>query len=192
MDEKPKIVGTPESSTPPTPPARQPEQVPEQPRTPQPAAVAARPRQQRSGLYDQFGQTVAYSFGFAIAVALWLAGAAFTLAALTAIGVNTTNPAWWLLPLGITGAEIWLMPRAGTRWQTLILFGLVLAVDVTSSWYGVIDTLGGMFMPLGPGFTVPTSGTALHVVAVVAGLVLAFIPEKLGKYAGAELVKVWR
>ncbi len=191
MDEKHKVAPTPAPT-----PARQPDPIlTDQPEIMPPARGATatiKPRQQRSSLYDQFGQTIAFTFGLSISGALWLAGALCTLAALTAVGVNTSSVVWWLLPLGITGAEIWLMPAAGTRWQTLALFGLVLAVDVTSSWYGVINTLGGMFIPLGPGFTVPTSGTPLHIFAVVTGLVLAFIPEKLAKYTGAELLKVWR
>jgi hypothetical protein len=162
--------------------------VQERPQKPQ------KPRQpSTNGLYDKLGQTVAFAFGLTVSIALWAAGAYFTLRALDAVGVSgATSLVWWLLPLGITGAEIWLMPRSSSRWQTVALFGLVLAVDVASSWYGVIDVLGGRSMPLGPGFTVPTTGTAVHVFAVVSALALAFLPEKLGKYAGAELLKVWR
>jgi hypothetical protein len=174
------------ASPPPPQPVIEPP-IQEQPQKPQ------KPQQSSSGLYDKFGQTVAFSFGLAISIGLWAAGAYFTLNALEAVGVpNAMSLAWWLLPLGITGAEIWLMPRSSSRWQTVALFGFVLALDVASSWYGVLDKLGGRAMPLGPGFTVPAAGTAAHIFAVVAALALAFLPEKLGKYAGAELLKVWR
>lgn len=166
--------------------------LPDPPPERAPRQAVAKPRQQAAGLYDRLGQTVAYATGLAISLALWAGGAFFTLTALDALGVNVSSPAWWLLPLGITGAEIWLMPRSGTRWPAFALFGLVLAVDVASSWYGLIDTLGGKFMPFGPGFNVPTSGMPLHVFAVASALVLAFAPEKLGKWASAELLKVWR
>jgi hypothetical protein len=185
--ENPQAINTPNGQTPP----------PIQPtgQTPQPQEPQRKPRRASTkpqGLYDHIGQTIAYSFAVTVSVALWAAGAWFTLAALQAFGMNTSNLAWWLLPIGITGIEIWLMPSVSTRWQTFIMFCLILAVDVASSWYGVIDFFAGKHMPFGPGFTVPTSGIALHIFAVVASLMLAFAPEKLGKYAGAELLKVWK
>ena len=148
------------------------------------------------GLYNQLGQSVAFMTSLAIAASLWFAGAYFTLAAIAPDTARTLAGgqalAWWLLPMGITGVEIWLMPRTGVRALGLITFALVLAVDISTSWYGVIDVVGGQFFKMGPGFTAPTGGPWLHAFAVVSALVLAFIPEKLARWAWAELLNVWR
>ena len=191
METQPTVIKTPgnnngsSQNTPPTPESPPPEEL-------RPSRTASR----RSTLaanstYDKIGLTVALFVALAFAAIMWLAGAFFTL---TALGINLGAGwalAWWLLPLLITGIEIWLMPRAGMGGRLITMFGIVLALDVASSWYGVIKWLGGRFITLGPGFTVPEGGPVLHILAVIAGLVLAFYPEKLARKAWAELMKVW-
>ena len=157
----------------------------------QAARTQERTKRTRTGAYDKAGLSIAYVFSCALSLLLWVAGAYFTIAALRAFGVQATG-AWWLLPVGITAIELWLMPRAGTRWQAVAFFALVLAADVLSSWYGVLDTMGGRFVPLGAGFTIPQTGAALHIGAVAVSLAFAFLPEKLARWSIAELWKVWR
>lgn len=146
----------------------------------------------RPGWYDQLGITGAYAATLALSGLLWYWGAFFTLAALTAFGITTNNPAWWFLPAGITLVEIWLMPRAGLGWQSVVAFVLVLAFDISTSWYGAIDRLAGELVPLGPGFRLPTGGIALHIGVILVALALAFIPEKLGRWSVGQLVAQWR
>ena len=165
--------------------------LPEPPTTTLPSK-SSRPKTLRPGWYDQLGITGAYTATLALAGLLWYWGAFFTLAALTAFGVTTNNLAWWLLPAGITLVEIWLMPRAGLGWQSVVAFGLVLAFDISTSWYGAIDRLAGELVPLGPGFRLPNSGMALHIGVILVALALAFIPEKLGRWSVGQLVAQWR
>ena len=155
--------------------------------------TAERTRRPRLTVYDKIGMTIAYLFSLAAAAVLWWIGARFTLVAFGGFfGTSLTLLLWWLIPIGITAIEIWLMPRRGARWQIVSIFLVILLVDVCSSWYGTTATLGGRFVPLGTRFTVPTGGAVLHSFAIVAGIILAFIPEKLARWAASELWKLWR
>lgn len=153
---------------------------------------AERTKRTKPGAYDKAGITFAYAASGVLSVALWYAGAYFTIAALKAFGINTSNPTWWLLPVAITAIEIWLMPRTGVRWQAVAFFAVVLLADVLSSWYGVIATLGGRFLPLGAGWTIPKDGVLLQACAILISLIFAFMPERLARWSLTELWKVWR
>lgn len=176
-------VGT-ETAAPVQPERTQPERTQERPQE--------RPKRTRTSAYDKAGLSIAYVFSCCLSLLLWFAGAYFTIAALNAFGLHATGAAWWLLPVGITAIELWLMPRAGTRWQAVAFFVVVLIIDILSSWYGVLDTMGGRFVPLGAGFTIPKTGAALHIGAIMVSLIFAFMPEKLARWSIAELWKVWR
>jgi hypothetical protein len=154
--------------------------------------AVTRPKQSKPTTYDKAGLSFAYAASGVLSIALWYAGAYFTIAALRAFGINTTNPAWWLLPVAITTIEIWLMPRAGVRWQAVAFFAVVLLADVLSSWYGVVATLGGRFLPLGAGWTIPKDGMMLQAGAILISLIFAFMPERLARWSLTELWKVWR
>lgn len=151
-----------------------------------------RTRRVKTTPYDKFGLSFAYTAAATLSAALWWVGAYFTIAALRSFGITVAGPVWWLLPAAVTAIEIWLMPRAGVRWQALAFFTVVLLVDVLSSWYGVIATLGGRFVPLGAGWTIPQDGTMLHIVAILVSLAFAFMPERLARWSLVELWKVWR
>ena len=175
-----------------TPAATQPIEAPA--RQPQPAQerLQERTRRPRTGAYDKAGQSLAYFASGLLSIALWYAGAYFTIAALKSFGINASGPVWWLIPGAITVIEIWLMPRAGVRWQAVSFFAVVLLADVLSSWYGVVATLGGRFLPLGAGWTIPESGPALQIGAIAISLIFAFMPERLARWSISELWKVWK
>lgn len=169
-------------------PTSQPDIAPERPaERPQ-----ERTRRPRTAAYDKAGLSFAYAASGVLSIALWYVGAYFTIAALRAFGIQANGPLWWLLPAAITAIEIWLMPRAGVRWQAVAFFAVVLLADVLSSWYGVVATLGGRFLPLGSGWTIPSGGAALQVGAILISLVVAFMPERLARWSLHELWKVWR
>lgn len=165
--------------------------LPESVRSPSTIERRERRRRIKPGTYDKIGTSITYSAGIAIAGLLWIAGAYFTLQALKAFNVRTTSILWWTVPIAITAIELWQMPKAGQRWQASLLFVCILGIDVASSWYGLLETVAGRFVPLGTGFTIPTGGTALHLGVVIVALVFAFLPEKLIRWAVDELATLW-
>lgn len=158
---------------------------------PQPRRTSSR---RISTAYDKAGTTVAYAGAMFLAGLLWYLGAFFTLTFLQTQGLEIQHLGLvaWLVPLGITAIELWLMPRTGTRWQSVLVFLAVLAFDVGTSWSGAITWGAGKHIALFNGFTLPKAGLTLHALALVLGLVFAFLPEKIGRWAAAELWHVWR
>lgn len=161
------------------------------PTVPTPRDVAPRTKPRRISTYDKTGSTIAYIASFGLGAALWLAGAYFTIVAARAFNIPT-GPFIWLLPLAITTVELWLMPRRGVGWQSVAIFLVILGFDVLTSWYGLVEVMAGRRLPLGAGWTVPQGGAALHVGAIILGLGFAFLPEKLGRWAAAEVWGLWR
>lgn len=170
---------------------------------PPPATIAPPPATVRTerrtsstnkGLYDRAGMTLALLLSLAIAAGLWAGGAFFTLSFFRSIGVHLDprNVAAWLLPLAITAGELWLWPKVGQRWQAVLIFFVVLAFDVGTSWAGAVQWGAGRYIPLFTGITLAQGGWPLHVLALTAGLSFAFLPEKLTRYALAELQRTWR
>ncbi len=153
-----------------------------------------RPTAIGKGLYDRVGMTLALLLSLAIGAGLWLGGAFFTLSFFQSTGLqlDPRNVAAWLLPLAITAGELWLWPKAGQRWQAVLIFIAVLAFDVGTSWAGAVAWGSGRYIPLFAGFTLAQSGWPLHVLALTSGLAFAFLPEKIARYALAELQRTWR
>lgn len=151
-----------------------------------------RPKTRSNTTYDKTLESLAYIASFCIAVALWYVGAYFTLAAIAELGIATTHLAWWLIPIAITAIELSLIGKIQEKWQSIAIFASVLALDIASSWYGILTKLGGEFVPLGAGFTIPTTGTVLHAGAIIASLIFAFAPEKIARWAFSELKRVWK
>jgi hypothetical protein len=165
-------------------------------------AVAAPPstRQQKTpksstpSLYDRGQDTIAYSTGLAVAFGLWLAGAHFTLQFLVGIGVNLAGLSWgqWLIPIAITACQLRLWPSTGSTWHRWGLWLAVLAFDIGTSCGGIAKTAAGRSFDIFSGVTLPTSGALLWGLAMGVAVLFAFIPEKLARWSGAELLAVWR
>lgn len=151
-----------------------------------------------------------------IALYLWLQGAKFTLLSLnqsTAIRSSTTLiNVWWGVPLFLSAMELKALPRLPSRardypwwtrlqlrWHKLrrqpklmwVLLVIVLIVDIGSSWMGFTRQVAGQPFPIF-GWRIPTEGGGLHGLGLVVGLVLAYGPERLLKYAKIDLVQVWQ
>jgi hypothetical protein len=132
---------------------------------------------------------MAYVASLAIAGGLWAAGAFFTLVFLRGAGVPLA-PAQlvaWLVPAFVSAVELKLWPARGrSPIRALVWLGVV-TFDVGASFAGLVQWGAGRRINLFTGFTLPTTGAALWVFALGAGLVFAFAPEKIGKWAGREL-----
>ena len=152
-----------------------------------------KPRAKRMGLYDKVGQTMALSMAVALAIGIWIVGAKFTLDFLASMGVNLASLSYgqWLIPLAISASELWLWPKGSSIWQRWAVWLGVLLFDVGSSWAGFTEWAGGRYVPLFAGFTMPAEGFPLHGLALVLGLVFAFLPEKIGRWAVSELRTLW-
>lgn len=156
----------------------------ERPRT----TTASKPRS-KPGIYDQTLEAMAYVASLAIAGGLWAAGAFFTLVFLSGAGVPVapTQALAWLVPAFVSAIELKLWPARGrSPIRALIWLGVV-AFDVGASFAGLADWGAGRHIDLFTGITLPSTGAALWLFALGAGLVFAFAPEKIAKWALREL-----
>lgn len=144
--------------------------------------------------YNQLGRSLALVLSCTIAIGLWLAGAYFTLTFLQGVGFTVMGAGIvvWLIPLAITAVELWLWPKTDTHWQEILMFLTILAVDLGTSWRGFVEWGAGREIPLFTGFVIPIAGWYLHGIALVIGMILAFAPEKIGRWALSELWRLWR
>jgi hypothetical protein len=132
---------------------------------------------------------LAYAGVLGIAGILWYFGAGFTLTFLTTLAprIGTMGAFAWLIPAIITAVELKLWPHASsvlTRWA---VFLGVLAFDVGTSFAGFTSWAGGRTIPLFTGITFPTQGWPLWVTGAALGLLFAFGPERLTRYAISEI-----
>lgn len=141
--------------------------------------------------YDKLGYTIACLAGLVLAIGLWIAGGYFTLQAVRSITTINTSLWWWSLPLAITAVELWLMPKRGVAPASIIIFLVVLALDILTSWHGLTTTLSGRMLPLGAGWQIPSTGMTLHGIAIIISFVFAFAPEKMARWATRELWELW-
>lgn len=159
--------------------------------TVKPVAVPRARRKSNTATYDRIGYTLALIGAVSVAGIVWYVGAYYTLRGLTAFGVQVNGPAWWLLPTFITAIELWLMPKRGVGWQSILMFLAILGFDVLTSWFGLRADLAGRPLPLGAGWTLPASGLLFHVGCIALSLGFAFLPEKIGRWASRELWGTW-
>jgi hypothetical protein len=85
--------------------------------------------------------------------------------------------------------QTYLRYRNGLRLQ-IVFWLTVVAFNVATSLAGLLTWLAGR--RLFNLFTMPTTGSWLLGVALVIALILAFVPEKLGRWAAIELREEWR
>lgn len=164
-----------------------------QPELPTQTTVQTKERRKphRNAMYDKIGYSVALIFAVVIGAWMWYLGALYTLKGLAFFGINATNVVWWFLPLAITAAELWLLPKKTSKPLMIIIFLAVLSFDILTSWHGLIADLAGKSLPLAAGITLPKDGTVMHIMMIVLSLSFAFMPEKLFKTAINELKEQW-
>jgi len=152
------------------------------------------PKSTSPGFYDKSMDSIAYSAGLAVAFGLWLTGAYFTLQFLAGIGINLAGLSWgqWLIPIAITACELRLWPGTASTWQRWLLWFCVLMFDIGTSFAGMAQVAAGKTFDFFNGITIPSGGAGLWIIASVMAVAFAFIPEKLARWAGAELHAVWR
>jgi len=147
-----------------------------------------------AGLYKRVQASIALCFAITIAAGLWWGGAYFTLQALATFGIVLAGVGWWqwLIPVAITASELALWPhRASSRLQGIFFAGVVI-FDVGTSFAGLAAWGAGRPIPLFQGMSIPPAGPGLIVFALAVALILAFIPERLVRWAGPDLVALWK
>ncbi len=144
--------------------------------------------------YERIGTTLGLLFSLALGIGLWITGAWCTLQFLADVGVDVVGLGnWaWLIPVGISGAELFLWPQQRNR--AIIGFTLlaVLAFVVGTTYAGFVAVSAGRVIPLFAGIQLPDSGPGLAVLGVAAGLLCAFGPERIGRWVLADLYVLWR
>jgi len=170
--------------------------------SPQPTAAATpaaatpeierRLRRRSANLLSKLGETLAALFALAVAGGLWYLGAQFTLLALEAIGIPVAQLShWrWLIPAGISAVELRWWPR-GVAETKALSFAVVALIDGASTLYGLVLWGAGRTLPLATGVTIPHAGLGLVVLALLAALVLTFVPERLTLRMLNELRLIW-
>lgn len=145
-------------------------------------------------LYFKIQTTIALTFAMLIAGLLWITGAFFTLQALETFGIKLAGiGVWqWFIPIAITASELALWPRRSTAKLQFIFFIGVLLFDIGTSFAGLIEWGAGRTFPLFEGITIPDAGWGLRLTALVVALIFAFGPERLARWAGPELWKLWK
>jgi hypothetical protein len=165
-----------------------------------PAADKPTPKSERKAkrtindLYQRLWESLAYIGSVFIAGGMWYIGASFTLQFLAGLGIQTAGLGFaaWLIPAVITAVELTLWPRLDKGWQRSLVFLTILAFDVGSTFAGIMGVGAGQTYNLFTGIKLPQSGIALWIIAGGAGLIFAFLPEKIGRWAVKELHGLWR
>jgi hypothetical protein len=144
-------------------------------------------------LYSRLGRSIALCGFLALSSLLWYAGAFFTLSFLESwYTVSRLGLLQWLIPLAITATEIFLWPRWRGSLAQWLGFSAVLLFDVGTTVSGLLPLLAGRAVDLFGGFQLPEAGAWLYSLSIAGGLLLAYGPEKLGKWALGELYGLWR
>src|SRR4051812_35132694 len=151
-----------------------------------------RTRRRASTLPSKLGETLAALFALAVAGGLWYLGAQFTLLALESVGIPIALLGhWrWLIPAGISAIELRWWPR-GVAETKALSFAIVALIDGASTLYGLVLWGAGRTLPLATGITIPHAGLGLVVPALLAALVLTFVPERLTLRMLNELRLIW-
>ena len=158
-------------------------------------------RRAAQGTRGRIAETLAHLAGLAICAGGWLVGGWLTLSALAALGLPVAPAIGW--PWALTAAQLapWCIPIGASIIETVwadapgwraVLFWLVVAIDAGSTYYGATLTAAGVFIPLGPGFALPSAGPGLAVLGVLAAIVFTFGPERAGRRLLVSLGAIWR
>jgi hypothetical protein len=151
-----------------------------------------RPRRRASTLPSKLGETLAALFALAVAGGLWYLGAQYTLLALESLGIPIAQFGhWrWLIPAGISAVELRWWPR-GVAETKALSFAVIALIDGASTLYGLVLWGAGRTLPLATGIMIPRTGLGLIVPALLAALVLTFVPERLTLRMLNELRLIW-
>jgi hypothetical protein len=151
-----------------------------------------RSRRRPATVLSKLGETLAALFALAVAGGLWYLGAQFTLLAIAAIGIPVAELRYWrwLIPAGISAVELRWWPRAIAEAKA-ISFAVVAMLDGASTLYGLVLWGAGRTLPLATGITIPHDGLGLVVPALMAALLLTFVPERLTLRMLSELRLIW-
>jgi hypothetical protein len=127
-----------------------------------------------------------------VAGGLWYLGAQFTLLAIETIGIPVSQLGYWrwLIPAGISAVELRWWPRCVAETKALS-FAVIALIDGASTLYGLVLRGADRTLPLATGVTIPHSGLGLVVPALLATLVLTFVPERLTLRMLNELRLIW-
>ncbi len=162
-------------------------------------ARAARAREAR---YDRAVRLVATTIGVGLCAGAWLVGAYYSLAWLASLGLELAQrglapielllafgsqdqilsaalqaPSWgtvalaWAIPLSLTVAEVGFDPGRARGRASRVLWMLILGLDAATTALGLQPTLGAVAGEAALGW----------LLAVVVGLLLAIVPEKLAR-----------
>jgi hypothetical protein len=131
----------------------------------------------------------AYLGVLAIAAVLWYWGARFTLTFLSGLApaILALGLLAWLIPAVITAVELKLWPHVTSPIARWVVFLGILLFDLGSSFAGFTTWAAGRTIPLFTGITFPTTGWGLWLPGVGLGMLFAFGPERLTRYAIGEL-----
>lgn len=144
-------------------------------------------------LYSRLGRSMALCGFLALSSLLWYAGAFFTLSFLEHwYSVSRLGLFQWLIPMAITTIEVFLWPRWSGFPAQWLGFLSVLLFDVGTTVSGLMPLIAGRAVDLFGGFSLPVAGLSLYTLSIAGGLLLAYGPEKLGKWALSELYSLWR
>jgi hypothetical protein len=143
-------------------------------------------------LLSKLAETLAALFALVVAAGLWYLGAQFTLLALASVGIPIVQLGhWrWLIPAGISAVELRWWPR-GIAEAKALSFAIIALVDGASTLYGLVLWGAGRTLPLATGLSIPHNGLGLVVPALVAALILTFVPERLALRMLSELRLIW-
>jgi hypothetical protein len=147
-----------------------------------------------STAYSGYIDILVALFLMAVGLALWLAGAYFTITSLITLGVpmGKLDGFEWLIPIGVSLLELRYWPSVKqTQVKTLALL-LVGGFDLLSTAYGVFLWFPGKTIPLGMGYTMPANGLALLIPVFIVSIILTFGPERIVVWSGKEIKRMWR
>ena len=147
-----------------------------------------------STAYSAYVDILVALFLMGIGLALWLAGAYFTITSLTKLGVplRKLDGFEWLIPIGVSLLELRYWPSVKqTQVKTLALL-LVGGFDLLSTAYGVFMWFPGKTIPLGMGYTMPATGLALLIPVFIVSIILTFGPERIVVWSANEIKRMWR
>lgn len=143
---------------------------------------------------ERIARGIALLFALVVAGVLWYYDGFFTLLWLENMGVKLAGIGiWqWSIPVAITATTLALWPRAGASPLQVAFFAGIVAANIGTSFAGLFTWLSDRIIPIFAGITFPKASILHYATSGVVAIILAFGPEKLGKWAGNELLALWR